>query len=504
MKVLVILGHPRSDSYCSALADAYTRGAQAAGAEVQFLRLSDLDFELNVLVPSPQHQFTEPDIVKAKELIKWADHLVFVYPTWWGNMPALMKGFVDRVFVPGFAFYEIQPDAFEKLLKPRTAQLIITMDTPVLIDRIINGAPSRRSMENATLKFCGVSPVRKMLLSPIKHSTQQQKDLWLEKVYQQGYALRNGVLTARERFLQKLMPWIQAIRLQFYPMTFFAYGIGAFAYAKLYDSFNWTVFLLGYLVLFLIEVITVFSNDYYDKETDKLNRSFGPFSGGSRVLVNGVISDNELIGAMKRLFVALCLSTILLGFISVSSFPTILLSIVLLFGIAISYTAPPLKFSYHGLGEIIVGFTHSFAVILCGFIFQGGDFNHSYPWLLGIPLFFSIIPAIIMAGVPDYEADKAANKGTLVVRLGKTGGTYLAGLFVLMSSISVALLNQIDLIKDAYGNFIYLAAVHGGFLLLMFLNFIRKRNKPDRIDGMMAIALMYILWFALVPFFRLI
>jgi len=250
MKVLVILGHPRPDSYCSALADAYSAGALAAGAEVEFLRLSDLDFELNVLVPSPQDQFSEPDIVRAKELIKWADHLVFIYPTWWGNMPALMKGFVDRVFVPGFAFYEIQPDAFEKLLKPKTAQLIITMDTPVLIDRIVNGAPSRRSMENATLKFCGISPVRKMLLSPIKHSSQEQKDFWLKKVYQQGYALRNGVLNARERFIRKLMPWIQAIRLQFYPMTFFAYGIGAFAYAKLFDSFNWTVFLLGYLVLF--------------------------------------------------------------------------------------------------------------------------------------------------------------------------------------------------------------------------------------------------------------
>ena len=130
MKILVILGHPRKDSYCAALADAYSRGALEAGVDVKRLSIADLYFEMNVLVPAPQSQHVEDDIRQAKELILWADHLVFVYPTWWGSVPAMLKAFLDRVLVPGFAFRELQFDAFEKLLAPRTAQLITTMDTP--------------------------------------------------------------------------------------------------------------------------------------------------------------------------------------------------------------------------------------------------------------------------------------------------------------------------------------------------------------------------------------
>jgi len=105
IKVLVILGHPRKDSYNAALAESYVAGARAAGAHVEYLHVADLHFDLHVQIHSPQDQFEEKDLKEAKRLIKWADHLVFVYPTWWGNMPALLKGFIDRVLVLGFAFY---------------------------------------------------------------------------------------------------------------------------------------------------------------------------------------------------------------------------------------------------------------------------------------------------------------------------------------------------------------------------------------------------------------
>src|SRR5690606_2519922 len=147
----------------------------------------------------------------------------------------------------------------------RTAQLIATMDTPVLIDRLFNGAPATKSLTNATIKFCGVKPVRKMLPSPIKQSIDENKQQWLREVYQKGRNLDRGVLTPWEKFKKKITPWIQAVRLQFYPMTFFAYGIGAFAFSKLNGDFNILVFVLGYILLFLMEVIVVFSNDYYDR-----------------------------------------------------------------------------------------------------------------------------------------------------------------------------------------------------------------------------------------------
>src|SRR5699024_496946 len=91
MNVLLILGHPRKDSLCGALYDAYRKGAVQAGACVETLVLADLAFDPDVHVESPEQQFYEPDIEHARELIDWADHLVFVYPTWWGATPARLK-----------------------------------------------------------------------------------------------------------------------------------------------------------------------------------------------------------------------------------------------------------------------------------------------------------------------------------------------------------------------------------------------------------------------------
>ena len=108
MNVLIVLGHPRTDSFSGALAHAYLTGALKAGCAVKQLNVADMDFNPDVFTVSPRHQYYEEDVVKAQELIAWADHLVFVYPTWWGTMPARLKGFFDRVFTPGFAFEEIQ------------------------------------------------------------------------------------------------------------------------------------------------------------------------------------------------------------------------------------------------------------------------------------------------------------------------------------------------------------------------------------------------------------
>jgi len=146
MNVLVILGHPRRDSYCAALAEAYIRGAEESYIHVEYVKLADLEFEMNVLTPSPQQQYLEQDLRRMQKLILWADHLVFVFPTWWGSVPAILKAFLDRTLTPGFAFREVQVDAFDRLLAPRSAQIITTMDTPKLIDRLINGAPIQRSI----------------------------------------------------------------------------------------------------------------------------------------------------------------------------------------------------------------------------------------------------------------------------------------------------------------------------------------------------------------------
>ena len=104
MRCLLILAHPRRNSLCGALFDACAEGARQAGVECRELILSEMRFDPDVHVDSPEHQPLEPDLLRAQRDIHWAEHLVFVYPTWWGTFPALLKGFLDRVLTPGFAF----------------------------------------------------------------------------------------------------------------------------------------------------------------------------------------------------------------------------------------------------------------------------------------------------------------------------------------------------------------------------------------------------------------
>ncbi len=160
-KVLVILGHPKKQSYNGALADAYATGAEKAGADVRRIYLGDLDFDPVLRHGYHQIQELENDLKIAQDNISWAEHLVFVYPVWWGAMPALLKGFIDRIFLPGFAFkYIDQNKTPEQYLKGRSAHLIITMDGPAWYYNWIMGAPGDKMMKKAVLNFSGTSPVR--------------------------------------------------------------------------------------------------------------------------------------------------------------------------------------------------------------------------------------------------------------------------------------------------------------------------------------------------------
>lgn len=160
-RVLVILGYPQRDSLCGAIAEAYAEGAEAGGHEVRFLALGDLDFDPIRRTGYGEAPPLEPDLLRAQEDIAWCDHMAWAYPNWWGTMPALMKGFIDRVILPGFAFrYREGKLLWDKLLTGRSARLLVTMDTPPAWYRWVIGRPGHNQMRHSVLGFCGVKPVR--------------------------------------------------------------------------------------------------------------------------------------------------------------------------------------------------------------------------------------------------------------------------------------------------------------------------------------------------------
>lgn len=505
MHVLVINGHPRKNSLSAALTEAYAEGAQQAGAELKILIVADLNFNLHVIQPSPHLQELEPDIVHAQELICWADHVVFIYPTWWGTMPALLKGFVDRVFISGFAFEEIEGGTgYAPLLTGRTAQVITTMDTPPLVYKLIYRAPGNNAMNRSLLGFCGFVMLPALNFGTVRHSTQLTRERWLLKVYRQGLKLEKAVLSKRRKLQLKTLAWIKAIRLQFYPMTFIAYTAGALGARNNHYGFDKATFWLGYLWLFFAEVATVLSNEYFDYSSDRQNKFFGPFTGGSRVIVTKQISFKEVkAGIAVALLIAMTFLVMLLANFHGALTNIILINITFLL-LALGYTIPPLKLSYRSLGELTVGITHSFAVIACGYLFQGGSLEDPFSWWLSLPLLFSVLPSIILAGIPDYEADLSVYKKTIAVRLGARRAIQLAIAFTIISALSVVVFAILGILPFVFSGILYFVVPHS--LLLIFL-LSRQLNKPaihGRIDALIAAALSYLVWFAIVPLVNLL
>lgn len=189
-KVLIVLGHPDRSSFGAALASAYRDGAVEAGAEVRELFLGDLSFDPILRHGYKQIQALEPDLVTAQESIKWAQHLVWVYPIWWGTMPALLKGFLDRTLLPGFAFkYRESSPWWDKYLSGRSGRIIVTMDSPTLYDRLMYFGGGRRTMKKAVLEFCGVKPVGVTAFGTVRASTPERRATWLESVMKLGKRL---------------------------------------------------------------------------------------------------------------------------------------------------------------------------------------------------------------------------------------------------------------------------------------------------------------------------
>lgn len=171
-RIVIIQGHPDPGGgrYGHALAQAYVEGARGAGHEVEILPVADLDFPL---LRSKQ-EFdggTPPEAIRrCQQAILAADHLVIIHPLWLGSMPALLKGFLEQVFRPGFAFG--RPDKpgrmGAKLLKGKSARVIVTMGMPGFAYRWFYGAHAVKSLERNILAFTGFRPIHRTLIGMVE------------------------------------------------------------------------------------------------------------------------------------------------------------------------------------------------------------------------------------------------------------------------------------------------------------------------------------------------
>lgn len=189
-RILIIYGHPNKESFNFSLGEAYRKGATEAKADIQEIVITDLIFNPNLQFGYQKLQELEPDLLVALDKIRWAEHIVWVHPVWWGGFPALMKGFIDRLFVPTIAF-KYRPNSvwWDKLFAGRSARIITTLDQPSWYYWLIYGRPSVNQLKNSILQFCGITPVRVSYVGVVRNSTEIQREKWLKGVFDLGRKL---------------------------------------------------------------------------------------------------------------------------------------------------------------------------------------------------------------------------------------------------------------------------------------------------------------------------
>jgi putative NADPH-quinone reductase len=181
-RILVVDAHPdpSPERLARALAQAYARGARAAGHEVEILRLADLDIPFLVSQQAFEHDGVPPSLAAAAEALLATEHSVFVFPLWLGGMPALLKAFLEQVVRPGVAFRYRDRGLPEKLLAGRSARIVVTMGMPAFLYRWWYGAYGVRSLESGILGFAGIRPVRTTYLGGVGDRTRAEA--WIARV----------------------------------------------------------------------------------------------------------------------------------------------------------------------------------------------------------------------------------------------------------------------------------------------------------------------------------
>lgn len=187
--ILLIQGHPDTlqPHLCHALADAYADGATAAGHEVRRIDVAALDFPLLRSPANWEQGGVPPSLAAAQDDILWAGHLVLFFPLWLGDMPALLKGFLEQVLRPGFAIERSDSHAmFKKRLAGRSARVVVTMGMPAALYRWVFRAHSVRALERNILGFVGFAPVHETLIGGTGNLDAKRAEKWLGALRKAG------------------------------------------------------------------------------------------------------------------------------------------------------------------------------------------------------------------------------------------------------------------------------------------------------------------------------
>ena len=187
MRISVILGHPEPGSFNHAVAEAAVEALTQNGHDVSFHDLYAERFDPILPGPEiPRDGPVDPVVQRYCDEIAAADGIVIVHPNWWGQPPAILKGWVDRVIRPGVAYEFVEGDGGEGvpigLLRARSALVFNTSNTPEERELAAFGDPLEALWKRCVFGLCGVDDVRRRTFSVVVTSTQEERRGWLGEV----------------------------------------------------------------------------------------------------------------------------------------------------------------------------------------------------------------------------------------------------------------------------------------------------------------------------------
>jgi len=187
-RIMIVVGHPQTNTFCRALGEAYRRGAVTGGHTVTLFALSEMTFDPILRDGFRKEQPLEPDLQAAYDALAACDHLVLIFPLWCGDMPALLKGFIERLLQPDLIRRQDSENAMNwSIFKNKSARIIMTMGMPVSIYRFWYGGHALKLITRNILNFIGIKPVRHTLFGMIGASKPEIRERWIAEVAELGH-----------------------------------------------------------------------------------------------------------------------------------------------------------------------------------------------------------------------------------------------------------------------------------------------------------------------------
>lgn len=196
MRTLIVFNHPYEGSYCNAILHAVHKGLQIGGNEVDIIHLDNDGFrpamtkaDLKAFV---DHQPIDPQVIDYSERLRQTDHLIFIFPIWWDIMPAMTKGFIDRVLFPGVV-YDHHPRGFglvPLLDNLKSITMITTMNKPKLMYSLLIGNLIRKTMLKSVFKAMGYRNLRWISFTSVKRVSHEKRVRWLDNLEKQFSTLK--------------------------------------------------------------------------------------------------------------------------------------------------------------------------------------------------------------------------------------------------------------------------------------------------------------------------